>query len=174
MGWFMTTATATFPQSHADVDLSRGAARVVAVASTVAAVVHVLVAPEHFAESRLYGWFFVATAAAGFGYAVWVLVRPSRWLLRTGVVANAAIVSLWLFTRLVAVPVGPGAGETEPFGALDVLASSAEVVVVLAALLALARWVSAGAAPVRRTNARVRSGGGSASTAAGEGAPAAT
>jgi hypothetical protein len=112
---------------------------VVAAASVVAAAVHALVAPEHFAESPLYGWFFVVTAVAGLGYAAWVVLRPSRWLLLSGAAANAAIVGLWLFTRLVAVPLGPGAGETEAFGALDVIASVAELVSLAAASLALIR-----------------------------------
>jgi hypothetical protein len=52
-----------------------------AAATVVAAVVHVWVAPEHFAESALYGTFFVATAVAGIGYAALVLARPTRGVL---------------------------------------------------------------------------------------------
>ena len=115
-----------------------------AAASAIAAVVHVWVAPEHFAESALYGTFFVATAIAGFLYAAWVLVRPSRALLLTGAVGNAAIVALWLVTRLVAVPLGPGAGETEPFGALDVLASGAEMVAFLLCVMLLRQRLTTG------------------------------
>jgi hypothetical protein len=110
-----------------------------AAASVVAAAVHAIVSPEHFAESALYGWFFVATAVAGFGYAAWIVLRPSRWLLLAGIAGNAAIVGLWLFTRLVAVPLGPGAGETEPFGVLDVIASTAELVALAAAAVAMRR-----------------------------------
>ena len=106
-------------------------------ASAVAAVVHAMVAPEHFEESPLYGGFFLATTVAGLGYAVWVLSRPARWLYVAAVVANVAIVALWLTTRLVEVPVGPGAGETEPFGRLDVIASSAELLCVVAAVVLL-------------------------------------
>ena len=127
-----------------------------AAASLIAAVVHVWVAPEHFAESALYGAFFVATAVAGAVFAAWVIVRPTRALLLAGVVGNAAIVVLWLVTRLVAVPLGPGAGETEPFGALDVLASGAELVALGACVAALvgrrhfgqARWSDNHRSPV--------------------------
>ena len=126
---------------------------VLAEASAVAAVVHVWVAPEHFAESALYGTFFVATGVAGIGFAMLVLARPSRGVLLAGAAGNAALVGLWLVTRLIAVPLGRGAGETEPFGALDVLASSAELIAVVAAALALGRAAAAGL-PARRQGRR--------------------
>lgn len=176
----MTAAPASPPQSYADTGLAAGAAKLraatfaVSAASLVAAVVHALVAPEHFAESPLYGWFFVTTAVAGAGYAVAVVVRPSRRLLLSGAAANAAIVGLWLITRLVAVPLGPGAGETEPFGAADLIASAAELVAVAAAALALTRSLSVVAKRVRRADATARRGGDSASTVAGEAVRAAT
>jgi len=106
-------------------------------ATVVAAVVHGMVAPEHFQESSLYGGFFLATTVAGLGYAAWVLSRPARWLYTAAVIANISMVALWLTTRLIEVPVGPGAGETEPFGALDLVASSAEVLCVIAAVTLL-------------------------------------
>jgi len=53
------------------------------------------------------------------------------------VMGNAAVVGLWLFTRVAGVPLGPDAGSTESFGALDVLASTFESVVVAACAHAL-------------------------------------
>ena len=135
----MATATARIPRASRPLVL-------MSAASVVAAVVHGWVAPEHFGESALYGAFFVGTAVAGSGYAALVLTRPTRGVLFAGVGGNAAIVALWLVTRLVAVPLGPGAGETEPFGALDVLATGAELVAVVAALVALAGVRRAGSA----------------------------
>jgi hypothetical protein len=112
---------------------------VLAAATLVAAVVHAIVAPEHFGESALYGTFFLATTVAGLAYAVVVLAKPVWPVLIAGVVANIAIVALWLFTRLIEVPVGPGAGEKEAFGVLDVVASSAELMCVVAAISLLRR-----------------------------------
>ena len=120
---------------------------VLGAAAVVAAVVHAIVAPEQFGESVLYGTFFLVTTVAGLGYAVAVLTTPTRPLLVTGLVANAGIVALWLFTRVVEVPVGPSAGEREAFGALDVVASGAELLCVVAAVsllrAAASRQVSA-------------------------------
>ena len=139
----MTTATATAPgrrqSAYANGQTRAGWLVLLVVATLVAAVVHAMVAPEHFQESSLYGGFFLFTTVAGLGYAVWVLTRPARWLYAAAVVANVAIVALWLTTRLIEVPVGPGAGETEQFGRLDIIASSAEVLCVIAAVALLRR-----------------------------------
>ncbi|MBV9098681.1 MAG: hypothetical protein JO079_11555, partial [Frankiaceae bacterium] len=51
---------------------------------------------------------------------------------------NVAVIGLWLFTRLVAVPIGPSSGSTEAFGALDIVASVLEAVVAAGCLCALA------------------------------------
>lgn len=106
-------------------------------ASVVAAVVHAMVIREHFGESALYGSFFLGAAVAGLGYAVVVLLRATRPVLLVGLVANASIIVLWLFTRLVEVPVGPGMGEREAFGGLDVIAGGAEALCVVAAICLL-------------------------------------
>jgi len=132
----VTTATAAYPVRYAKVDAWRW---LLVIATVAAAVVHAKVAPEHFREWTFYGGFFLATTIAGLGYAVWVLTRPARWLYVAAVVANVGIVALWLTTRLIEVPVGPGAGETEPFGRLDIIASSAEVLCVIAAIALLRR-----------------------------------
>ena len=107
-------------------------------ATLAAAAVHVYVIPEHFKESALYGSFFVGLAIGQLGWAALVAVRPSRRLLTAGIAANASVVVLWLMTRLVAVPVGPGAGTREEVGRLDVFASSCELVVIVTAALLLA------------------------------------
>src|SRR5438309_7575091 len=102
----VTTAIALHRARSARTDASLW---LLVLATLVAAVVHAQVAPEHFKESPLYGSFFLGTAVAGLGYAVWVLSRPARWLYAAAVAANVSILALWLFTRLIAVPVGPGA-----------------------------------------------------------------
>lgn len=132
----MTTATAPYPVRYVKADAWTW---LLVLASLVAAVVHAKVAPEHFHEWVGYGAFFLATTLAGIGYAVWVLTRPARWLYAAAIVANIAIVALWLTTRLIEVPMGPGMGETEPFGRLDIIASSAEVLCVVAAVALLTR-----------------------------------
>lgn len=110
---------------------------VAVVAGVAAALIHVRVVPEHMEESALYGAFFAATAVAQFACAWVLLTRWSRRALPLVVAGNAALVALWLVTRLVAVPLGPAAGTAEPFGTLDVAASLLETLLVVACLVAV-------------------------------------
>ena len=108
-----------------------------ALTSGAGGAVHVCVIREHFAESAWYGWFFLALAAGQLGWSAVLLWRPSRQMLLAGAAASAAVVLLWLATRTVGIPLGPAAGEVEPVGVLDVLASLAEGATVLCALASL-------------------------------------
>lgn len=112
---------------------------VIAVASVGAAAVHAAVVPEHFEEAASYGVFFTIAAVVQLVYSVLLLVRPSRLLVATGIAGNVALISLWLLTRTIGIPLGPDAGSAESFGVLDILASSCEAMVVLAGIAALAR-----------------------------------
>lgn len=116
----------------------------------VAAGVHVTVMPEHFKESWLYGAFFLGTASAQVGAALLVWRYPTRWRLRAIAVASVGVVLLWAWTRAVGVPLGPGAGETESIGMLDVVASTAELIT------AIGCFVAASAPLPVQTLARVR------------------
>jgi hypothetical protein len=107
---------------------------VVALASLVAAAVHVSVVGEHAEESALYAAFFVVLTVAQVVYAVAVVARPDRLLLLAGAVGNAMTVALWVVTRTAGIPLGPEAGEVESVGVLDAVATAAEVVAVVAAL----------------------------------------
>ena len=112
---------------------------IAALASVGAAAVHLRVLPEHAEESAWYGAFFAAAALAQLGVAA-VLVRRavSRRFVALCAAGNVAVIGLWLFTRLVAVPIGPSSGSTEAFGALDIVASVLEAVVAAGCLYALA------------------------------------
>lgn len=105
----------------------------IVVASLLAAVIHGWVIDEHIDESAIFGAFFIDVTLAQAAYALAVMFRPGRALLLAGAVGNAAVVLLWVVSRTVGIPIGPEAGEAEAVGALDVVATAAEVVVVLAA-----------------------------------------
>ena len=99
-----------------------------AVGLVAAAATHFAVMPEHFRESPLYGWFFLLAGTTQLVVAIVLVVRPSAWILRGALIGSALIALLWLETRVIGVPLGPGSGETEPVGALDMLATGAELV----------------------------------------------
>ena len=105
---------------------------VAAVASVVAAVVHVVVMPAHLEELWLLGVFFGALAAFQLGYAGMLALRPSRGLVVAGGLVNAGTVALWLASRTVGLPIGPDAGTPEQVGLPDLVATGAELLLVVA------------------------------------------
>lgn len=125
--------------------------------SAAAALVHTVVCPAHFREATIYGLFFAVTATLQLGWAALALARRTRGLWVLGVVGNLTLVALWMVTRTVGVPVGPGAGEVEAIGALDVMASVAELGVVVACAVLLSRAAQRERRPVARLSCRLAS-----------------
>jgi FtsP/CotA-like multicopper oxidase with cupredoxin domain len=111
--------------------------------SLIAALTHAWAMLEHFEEWWGYGTFFLIAATAQACYGLVLLRWSGRSLLLLGVVGNLSIVSLWAVTRTTGIPfLGPHAGEVEAVGAVDLLATAAEmalVTVLLTALLASVR-----------------------------------
>ena len=125
--------------------VARGPALGVIVAAACgAAAVHAAVVPEHAREWVGYAVFFAVTALVQVAGALVIFVRRTRLLCLLFALANAAVIVLWLVSRLVAVPLGPGAGDVEPFGALDVVASACEALIVVASVNCLWRTRIAG------------------------------
>jgi hypothetical protein len=109
--------------------------------SGVAALIHVAVCPEHFAEGLVYGIFFAVSAGCQLGWSALVTTRSTSWLAPAGLLGNAAIVLLWAVTRTVGIPLGPEAGAVERVGAVDVLCAGCEVGVVALCALAIRHHV---------------------------------
>jgi hypothetical protein len=115
--------------------------------SLIAAVLHVLVMPEHFEEWWGYGTFFLVVSVAQAVYVALLLGWPATWLFVLGIGGNLAIIALWVTTRTVGIPFfGPHAWEVEEFGALDVGCSLAELVLVITLAMLLRRLRPVGAA----------------------------
>ncbi|HUZ44843.1 MAG TPA: hypothetical protein VMU63_10605 [Acidimicrobiales bacterium] len=108
-----------------------------AVGTMVAAATHTVVMPDHFAQSWLYGGFFLVALCGQLALAGLLLGRPGPRVVRAAVAGSAALVGLWAFTRYVGVPLGPDRGATEPVGTLDVAASVGEVVTLVCGSLLL-------------------------------------
>jgi hypothetical protein len=117
-----------------------GALYVAAALSLLAALIHLWVTPEHFEEWWGYGAFFLVAALAQALYAPLVLTWPTRVALILGIGGNLAIVVLYLLTRTVGIPLfGPGAGEVEGAGLIDLCATASEVGIAAALGAALLR-----------------------------------
>jgi len=126
-------------------DRPKGVLYAVATLSLLAALIHLWVMPEHFEEWWGYGMFFLVAALAQVVYVPLLVRWPNQTLLLLlGIAGNSAIVLLYLFTRVVGVPLfGPEAGEVEAVGIIDVCATSSEAAIVVA-LGVLLLWRLAG------------------------------
>ncbi len=119
---------------------------VAVVSSAAAAGVHAGVGPAHLAAQPSVGLFFAGCALAQVGWAVAMVLRPSRPLLYAAVVGNAAVLTLWLLSRTSGLPGHP----REPFGPWDLTCAVWEICTVLVAVrlldvsrttrLSLPRW----------------------------------
>ena len=107
-----------------------------AIFSIVASLVHLWMAPAHLAEWWGYGAFFLAAAAAQGLFGLALLRWPARWLLLAGIVGNLALVSFYAVTRTVGIPFfGPHAGMVEEVGVPDLVATGAELGLVVALVM---------------------------------------
>lgn len=104
-----------------------------------AATVHLAATPVHLHEGPVLGGFFLTLSILQFCYAAAVVIRPGETLLRAGLVANAAVVALWVYTRTVGIPFGVGGGEVEAIGLPDLLATVFELATVPLAVMAWRR-----------------------------------
>jgi hypothetical protein len=128
---------------------------VAAALSAVAGVIHWVVSPAYLRQWWGYGYFFIwaGVLQMGFAFIIFLLpwlyassgVSPSRqaavarsvYLL--GALGNAAIIALYIVTRTLGVPfVGPAANIVLPVTPVSVIATAAELVLVVI-LLMLAR-----------------------------------
>ena len=109
------------------------AARLAALASLGAAVIHFAVAPTHWQEWMHSGLFFVVIALFQLIWAKAVLTRPTTTVLAAGIVGNVGIVALWAVSRTAGPPFGPHAGVPELVQSADLCTLLLEIYIVMAA-----------------------------------------
>lgn len=109
------------------------AARLAAIASLGAAVIHFAVAPTHWQGWMPSGLFFVSLALLQLIWAKLVLARTTTPVLAAGIMLNVGAVALWAFSRTAGAPFGPNAGEAELVQAADLCALLLQIYVVMGA-----------------------------------------
>jgi hypothetical protein len=122
----------------------------VGVCVIVSGSAHDLVTQQHFQEWWGYGVFFLATSVClvGFGLALITdaidprympgdVRRLRRTMYAIGALGNASILGLYLLTRTVGIPLGPGSGSVESVGVVDVVAKMAEFLAVAGLIVLL-------------------------------------
>jgi hypothetical protein len=112
---------------------SRLAARLAAISSFGAAVIHFAVLPTHWQQWTPSGLFFASIALFQLIWALTVRVWPTAAVLAAGILANVGAASLWVLSRTAGAPFGPHAGEPEAVEAAGICALLLECYVVMGA-----------------------------------------
>lgn len=110
------------------------AARLAALASLGASIIHFAVVPAHWHEWIPAGLFFVALAHVQLLWAPLVLTRPTKPVLAAGIVVNVGAIGLWVLSRTLGAPVGPHAGQPELVAAAGICALLLQLYVVMGAV----------------------------------------
>ncbi|WP_411283849.1 hypothetical protein [Lapillicoccus sp.] len=113
--------------------------RLLAAALIGSALLHAAVVPEHQREWPAAGAFFMVLAAAQLWLAVAVRLsaRLQPAVLPTVAALCAGTLAVWVYSRSLGMPFGPGAGIPEPVGVADVGASLLELAALFIALVLL-------------------------------------
>jgi hypothetical protein len=107
------------------------AVRAVAALSFTSACLHGSVMVSHFREYFLFGLFFAIVTPLQVAWAELIRRAPGeRGLLAAGAIGNGAIAIVWLVSRTVGLPFGPGRLQAEAAGVKDVLATYSEGMIV--------------------------------------------
>ena len=104
-----------------------------------AGVIHLAVSGDHYGLSWTHGTFFAVVGWLQISWAVGVVLRPNRRLLTAGALLNAAVVAVWVMSRVWGVPVGPNAWTPESIALADALSSGCELGIVVLSLAVLVR-----------------------------------
>jgi len=105
--------------------------------SLIAAVIHLVMVPDHTSESLALGLGFAAAGWFQLTFGIALLVRPARAWLVAGALGNVGFVSVWLLSRTTGLPFGLEGGVAQPAGAIDIVCALAEALVVLASVVFL-------------------------------------
>ena len=122
----------------------RRAEKFVGVCVIVSGSAHGLVTQDHFREWWGYGVFFLVTAICLIGLGLALITdaidprympgdiqRLRRLMYAAGAIGTMSILGLYLVTRTVGIPLGPGSGTVESVGVIDVVAKATEVLAVV-------------------------------------------
>jgi hypothetical protein len=103
----VTVLPAAPPQTELAPERERVYRGLAALCVAVAGLIHLWVAPEHFAEALRLGLLFLVLGVAQLGFAVALRAALHAWVLTGAVLAHLAVVVLYVATRTVDLPFVP-------------------------------------------------------------------
>jgi len=120
-------ATARLPVRHLHLKLSGWRAIRAAIFTLGAGAIHLTVMPQHFQEYPPFGVFFLLSGLAQVGLAAALLFSTGSLTAIVGAAANLAVVTLWLVSRTVGLPIGDDPWRPETIGVADAAATILEL-----------------------------------------------
>jgi hypothetical protein len=118
-----------------------------------AAAIHLWVVPDHAAEFPPYGLAFLLVAIFQARWAMIYVARRPPSMLQLGLVVNAAVIAIWIWSRIAGLPWGATPNTPESFGGADLAATSFEIGLV--AILAIQLWPGRDGPRRRQVTSRV-------------------
>ncbi len=103
-------------------------------------LIHAYYVPDHLDEWIGYGVFFIVASACQLRFAIFLVEahRPiHREVLWAGLLGNLAIITMWVVTRTIGVPIGPLEGEIVEIGVPDLTSIIAELSVIVCLVVLL-------------------------------------
>src|SRR5438270_2931617 len=110
-----------------------------------AAAIHFAVAPAHLDEYLPFGLFFLALGVAQVALALATALRPARRLFIGAALGTLGVLTLWLTSRTVGLPLGPAPWRPEEIGFTDVICAALEALSIPLFLLLAVRRPRSGA-----------------------------
>jgi hypothetical protein len=101
------------------------------------AAIHAAVVPQHLTEWAAAGVFFIVLVAAELAVAALLFARPQPRVLFAAATVSLGPLALWLYSRTVGMPFGPGVGSREQIGLPDGAACVLEVITLITAVVLL-------------------------------------
>lgn len=92
--------------------------RIVPFAIATAGLVHLWIAPQHYAHAPVHGIFFVVAGLAQLAWAYLFLKKTDKNLYYSGLVLTGGLIVLWAITRVVVAPFHDDPGEIDAAGIL--------------------------------------------------------
>jgi hypothetical protein len=109
-----------------------------AVLMIAAGLIHLVIAPLHWAHSPAHGWFHLLSGGAEIVWGVLFWRKPSMVLCRTGMVMAGSLIVLWLITRVLPAPFTHEPEEMEGFGILSKLSEAMGIAALVFAIVSKA------------------------------------
>jgi len=112
---------------------------ILAVLAAAAATIHLVMVPAHAGAWLPEGLAFALAGWFALGFAVAVVVRPTKTWLQVGLAVNLIFIAAWVLTRTLGLPFGPAAGVKETATLVDLTCVGFEAALVLACAVFLVK-----------------------------------